>query len=167
MLYSATNVFQSPEAIELEYILGAVSEPGNERLIKAALTTDALGVTGNELDTLMLDDDAWNARLLQFQKYHQLWVERGFIQMLRTLLLEQGVRARLLSYPAGERRLTNILHLSELLHAMCVEHRLGITGTLKRLARTEAKSGYHALRTIRTAARERRKSGAHRDDPQE
>jgi exodeoxyribonuclease V beta subunit len=133
VLYSATNVFQSPEAIELEYILGAVSEPGNERLIKAALTTDALGVTGNELDTLMLDDDAWNARLLQFQKYHQLWVERGFIQMLRTLLLEQGVRERLLGYPAGERRLTNILHLSELLHAMCVEHRLGITGTLKRL----------------------------------
>jgi exodeoxyribonuclease V beta subunit len=133
VLYSTTNVFHSPEAIELEYILGAVSEPGNERLIKAALTTDALGVTGNELDTLMLDDDAWNARLLQFQKYHQLWVERGFIQMLRTLLLEQGVRARLLGYPAGERRLTNILHLSELLHAMCVEHRLGITGTLKRL----------------------------------
>jgi exodeoxyribonuclease V beta subunit len=134
VLYSATNVFQSPEAIELEYILGAVSEPGNERLIKAALTTETLGMTGNDLDTLMLDDEAWNARLLQFQKYHQLWVERGFIQMLRTLLLEQGVRPRLLSYPAGERRLTNILHLSELLHAMCVEHRLGITGTLKRLA---------------------------------
>ncbi len=134
VLYSTSNVFQSPEAIELEYILGAVSEPGNERLIKAALTTDTLGVTGNDLDTLMLDDAAWNARFLQFQKYHQLWVERGFIQMLRTMLLEQGVRSRLLSYPSGERRLTNILHLSELLHAMCVENRLGITGTLKRLA---------------------------------
>ncbi len=134
VLYSAANVFQSPEAIELEYILAAVSEPGNERLIKAALTTDTLGVTGNDLDALVPDEHAWDARLIQFQKYHQLWSERGFIQMLRTLLLEQGVRARLLSYPSGERRLTNILHLSELLHAICVEHRLGITGTLKRLA---------------------------------
>jgi exodeoxyribonuclease V beta subunit len=134
VLYSAANVFQSPEAIELEYILAAVSEPGNERLIKAALTTDTLGVTGDDLDALVLDDYAWEVRLIQFQKYHQLWSEKGFIQMLRTLLLEQGVRARLLSYPAGERRLTNILHLSELLHAMCVEHRLGITGTLKQLA---------------------------------
>src|SRR4029077_11241749 len=88
----------------------------------------------DDLDALVLDDHAWNARLIQFQKYHQLWSERGFIQMLRTLLLEQGVRARLLSYPAGEGRLTNILHLSELLLAMCVEHRLGMTGTLKRLA---------------------------------
>ena len=134
VLYSAANVFQSPEAIELEHILTAVSEPGNERLIKAALTTDTLGLTGDDLDALVLDDRAWDATLIQFQKYHRLWSEKGFIQMLRTLLLEQGVRARLLSYPAGERRLTNILHLSELLHAMCVEHRLGIAGTLKRLA---------------------------------
>jgi exodeoxyribonuclease V beta subunit len=114
--------------------LAAVSQPGNERLIKAALTTDTLGVTGDDLDALVLDDSAWDAKLIQFQKYHQLWSEKGFIQMWRTLLLEQSVRERLLSYPAGERRLTNVLHLSELLHAMCVENRLGITGTLKRLA---------------------------------
>jgi exodeoxyribonuclease V beta subunit len=134
VLYSAENVFKSEEAVELQYILAAVSEPGDERFIKAALTTDTLGVTGDELDALVLDDNAWDARLIQFQKYHQLWSERGFIQMLRTLFLEQGVRSRLLSYPAGERRLTNILHLSELLHGMCVEQRLGMTGTLKCLA---------------------------------
>ena len=134
VLYSAENVFKSQEAVALKYILTAVSEPGDERFIKAALTTDTLGVTGDDLDALVLDDHAWDARLIQFQKYHQLWGERGFIQMLRTLLLEQGVRSRLLSYPGGERRLTNILHLSELLHGMCVEQRLGMTGTLKCLA---------------------------------
>ena len=112
VLYSAANVFQSPEAIELEYILAAVSEPGNEKLIKAALTTDTLGLTGNELDTLVLDDRAWDAKLIQFQKYHQLWSEKGFIQMLRTLLLEQGVRARLLGYPS--RRATSDEHPSSL-----------------------------------------------------
>ena len=134
VLYSAENVFKSPEAVELEYILAAVSEPGDERFIKAALTTDTLGVSGDDLDALMLDDQAWDARLIQFQKYHQLWSEKGFIQMLRTLLQEQGVRSRLLSYPLGERRLTNVLQLSELLHGMCVEQRLGMTGTLKCLA---------------------------------
>ena len=50
VLYSADNVFKSEEAVELEYILAAVSEPGDERFIKAALTTDILGVTGDELD---------------------------------------------------------------------------------------------------------------------
>jgi exodeoxyribonuclease V beta subunit len=134
VLYSSANVFQSPEATELQYILAAVSEPGNEKLLKAALTTDTLGLTGNDLEALVLDDRAWDAKLIQFQKYHQLWSEKGFIQMLRSLLLEQGVRSRLLGYPAGERRLTNILHLSELLHGMCVEHGLGMTGTLKALS---------------------------------
>jgi exodeoxyribonuclease V beta subunit len=134
VLYSSANVFQSPEATELQYILAAVSEPGNEKLLKAALTTDTLGLTGNDLEALVLDDRAWDAKLIQVQKYHQLWSEKGFIQMLRSLLLEQGVRSRLLGYPAGERRLTNILHLSELLHGMCVEHGLGMTGMLKTLA---------------------------------
>jgi len=94
-----------------------VNEPGNERLIKAALTTDTLGVTGEDLDVLVLDDQAWEAKLIQFQKYHQLWSEKGFIQMLRTLLLEQGVRARLLSYPAGERLVPAVVRRLE-------EHRL-------------------------------------------
>jgi len=134
VLYSSANVFQSPEATQLQYILAAVSEPGNEKLLKAALTTDTLGLTGNDLEALVLDDRAWDSKLIQFQKYHQLWSEKGFIQMLRALLLEQGIRSRLLGYPAGERRLTNILHLSELLHGMCVEHGLGMTGTLKALA---------------------------------
>ena len=134
VLYGAANVFKSREAVELAYALAAVSEPGNERLIRAALTTDTLGLTGNELDVLVRDDRVWEARLIQFQKYHKLWRERGFIQMLRTLFLEQRVRARLLSYPAGERRLTNLLHLAELLHGMCLEQRLGMTGTIKCLS---------------------------------
>ena len=41
------------------------------------------------------------------------------------------VRRRLLSYPDGERRLTNFLHLAELLHTACVEHRLGMNGLMK------------------------------------
>jgi exodeoxyribonuclease V beta subunit len=53
--------------------------------------------------------------------------------MLRTVVTEQGVRSRLLSYLDGERRLTNLLHLGELLHRMCVEGQLGMTGLGKRL----------------------------------
>src|SRR5262249_46090138 len=55
-------------------------------------------------------------------------------QMLRTVVTEQGVRSGLLSYVDGERRLTNLLHLGELLHRMCIEGQLGMTGLSKRLA---------------------------------
>ena len=134
MLYSSANVFTSHEAREMRDLLAAVAQPGNEKFVRAALCTDALGRTGNELDALSRDDAAWEKELLRFQEHHQVWRERGFIQMLRQLAADHGVRQRLLGYPDGERRLTNFLHLSELLHAACVEHRLGMTGILKWLA---------------------------------
>ncbi len=134
VLYSSANVFTSPEADEMRNLLAAVAQPGNERLVRAALCTDALGRNGNEIDLLARDEDDWEREILRFQKHHEVWRERGFVQMLRQLAVEHGVRQRLLSYPDGERRLTNFLHLTELLHAACVEHRLGMTGILKWLA---------------------------------
>ena len=134
VLYSSASVFASREAGELRDVLAAVAQPGYEKFVRAALCTDALGSTGNDLDELSRDDSAWEAELLRFQKHHELWRDRGFIQMLRHLAIEQGVRQRLLSYPDGERRLTNFLHLAELLHGACAEQRLGMTGLLKWLA---------------------------------
>lgn len=134
VLYSSANVFTSHEAHEMRAVLAAAAEPGNEKLVRAALATDALGYNGNQLDQLARDDAAWEKELLRFQEYHQVWREHGFIRMLRQLALDHGVRRRLLAYRDGERRLTNFLHLSELLHAACVEHRLGMTGILKWLA---------------------------------
>ncbi len=134
VVYSSANVFASREAHELRDVLAAVAQPGHEKFVRAALSTDALGRTGNELDELSRDDTRWETELLRFQKHHEIWRDRGFIQMLRHLAVEHGVRQRLLSYPDGERRLTNFLHLGELLHAACVEQRLGIAGMLKWLA---------------------------------
>jgi exodeoxyribonuclease V beta subunit len=145
VLYSSTNVFTSHEAQEMRDVLAAAAEPGNEKLVRAALSTDALGYSGNQLDELTRNEAAWETELLRFQEYHQVWREDGFIRMLRQLALEHGVRRRLLAYRDGERRLTNFLHLSELLHAACVEHRLGMTGILKWLAQ-EMQAGNTAPR---------------------
>ena len=134
VLYSSANVFTSREARELRDLLAAVVQPGNEKLVRAALCTDALGRTGNQIDEMSRDDAAWERELLRFQKDHAIWREHGFIQMLRHLASTHGVRPRLLGYPDGERRLTNFLQLIELLHTACVEHQLGMTGILKWLA---------------------------------
>ena len=131
VLYSSANIFGSHEARELRDVLAAVAQPSYEKFVRAALCTDALGRTGNDLDAFTRDDRAWEIEVLRFQKHHQTWRERGFIQMLRQLSAEHGVRRRLLSYPDGERRLTNFLHLAELLHTACTEHRLGMNGVLK------------------------------------
>src|SRR5437764_12152918 len=63
------------------------------------------------------------------------WRDQGFVQMMRELLVREKVRSRLLRWRDGERRLTNVLHLIELLNAACVENRFGIDGLIKWLAR--------------------------------
>ena len=131
VLYSSANVFLTEEARELRDVLAAVAQPSYDKFVRAALCTDALGRTANDLDAFAHDDTAWETELLRFQKHYEIWRERGFIQMLRQLAVEHGVRRRLLSYPDGERRLTNFLHLAELLHGGCVEHQLGMNGVLK------------------------------------
>ena len=131
VLYSSANIFVTDEARELRDVLAAVAQPGYEKYVRAALCTDVLGRSGNDLDALTRDDAAWEKELLGFQEHHQRWRDHGFIQMLRHLSAKEGVRRRLLGFPDGERRLTNFLHLTELLHRACVDHRLGMNGLLK------------------------------------
>ena len=52
VLYSSANVFTTHEAREMRALLAAAVQPGNEKLVRAALCTDALGFTGNEIDAL-------------------------------------------------------------------------------------------------------------------
>jgi exodeoxyribonuclease V beta subunit len=131
VLYSAENLFDSREALEVERVLTAVAEPNGQELLKAALATDMMGLSGEALDILTKNATRWEEWTLRFKKYHDLWKQRGFIQAFRLLLLEEQVLVRLMSLDEGERRSTNVLHLSEVLHRASIERRLGMSGLLK------------------------------------
>ncbi len=134
VLYSRDNLFTSDEVMEIELVLQAIADPSNENLIKAALTTDMLGVSGNELYQLMNDDRAWQQYLSRFQNYNELWQNVGFIQMYHSFLLNEQVQTRLLNYPDGERRLTNILHLAEILQQLTIKQQLSMGGVCQWLS---------------------------------
>jgi exodeoxyribonuclease V beta subunit len=57
----------------------------------------------------------WEARVEQLKALHGSWQRQGVLAMLRRFIHELGLPARLLREPGGERRLTNLLHLAELL----------------------------------------------------
>ncbi|WP_069472446.1 exodeoxyribonuclease V subunit beta [Candidatus Marithrix sp. Canyon 246] len=134
VLYSRDNLFTSDEVVEIELVLQAIADPSNENLIKAALTTDMLGVSGNELYQLMNDDRAWQQYLSRFQEYNYQWQNVGFIQMYHSFLLKEQVQTRLLNYPDGERRLTNILHLAEILQELTMKQQLSMGGVCQWLS---------------------------------
>ena len=124
VLLSDGSVFASDEAAELRTVLSAIVEPARHGLLRAALATALFARSAAEIDALTADEHAWENWLLRFQGWNELWRSAGFMRMFRTLLRDCGVRPRLLSCPHGERALTNLLHLSELLHQAASEQRL-------------------------------------------
>ncbi|MBI5559074.1 MAG: exodeoxyribonuclease V subunit beta [Deltaproteobacteria bacterium] len=113
---SMESLFATWEAAELQRVLAAVAEPGNGQRLRSALATDMLGGTCGAIVTLEQDEKSWSRWYSSFLRYHDCWRENGLAAMLRLLLAEHHVRVRLLRFGDGERRLTNILHLGEVLH---------------------------------------------------
>ncbi|MFL6637544.1 MAG: 3'-5' exonuclease [Paraburkholderia graminis] len=76
----------------------------------------------------------------RFSRYRMLWHERGFAVMWRTLMRELRVAQRLVAAPDGERRLTNVNHLAELVQARAATQP-GIAPTLRWLAAQRTQGG--------------------------
>jgi exodeoxyribonuclease V beta subunit len=114
-LSDKNSIFASGEAKEMLLVLRACAEPKQESHLKAALATSILGLPLTRLDLLNRDEVAWEAEIDRFCRYRRIWRQRGVLPMIRALLQEFGVPARLMPNPGGERSLTNLLHLSELL----------------------------------------------------
>jgi exodeoxyribonuclease V beta subunit len=131
VLYSSGSIFDSPEAVEMETILSSIVEPANERRFRAALVTDIMGVPGEDLNFSENEPAWWEPCLARFREYFQVWQRHGFIRMFRLFLTKEKIKERLLSFPDGERRLTNMLHLSEILHQVSSEKKQGMFGILK------------------------------------
>ena len=127
------SIFTSHEAAELARVLGAVAEPTNEIVLRTALATDMLGGNCRLLIELEQDEERWGRQFEKFLGFHQLWREKGFMAMFSRLLRQKNVRRRLLCFTDGERRLTNVLHLGEVLHRYETEERLSIAALLIRL----------------------------------
>ncbi len=142
VVLSRARVLESSEAAEMLALLQALATPTFEPAVRAALATTALGFTAADLATL--PDARWEQLLETFLRRHLRWQADGFFPAFRALLVEEGVRPRLLSLPDGERRLTNLLHLAELLHHAASAQRLGPAALVRWLAmqmHADAESG--------------------------
>jgi exodeoxyribonuclease V beta subunit len=124
------SVFESREAEELQRVLETVVNPTDARALRTALATELIGVTAADLVRMETDDREWEAWVHDFRQWNELWSHKGFVQMFRALMVRRGVQERLLSLTDGERRMTNVLHLMELLHTAARTQHLGPTGLL-------------------------------------
>jgi len=114
-------VFESPVALDLLLWLRACAEPQREALVRSALSSWSLSLNYSELEQLLQDELLWEQQLARFASYQQLWQQQGVLVMLWQLMRDFGVAEFLQQQNSGERLLTDILHLAELLQQRSME----------------------------------------------
>lgn len=121
--YSQDSVFETEEALQLRQILSAVNNPADEALICTALATDLFGLDARALYDIRQDRLAWSALGEEIEEYRTLWSHAGITAMFQRLLANRQAVSRLVGMSGGERKLTNFLHLVELLQEASSRYR--------------------------------------------
>ncbi|MCG8707250.1 exodeoxyribonuclease V subunit beta [Brenneria sp. 4F2] len=114
-LSNRDSVFTTPEARDILWLLQAALTPEQERTLRSAMATALMGLDAPAVDALSRSETAWDALVDEFADYRSLWRQRGVLPMLRALMSRHQLAENLLASADGERRLTDVLHLGELL----------------------------------------------------
>lgn len=114
-LSNRDSVFETLEAQEMLWLLQAVLAPERESTLRSALASAMMGLNARDIDALNNDEDAWDNVVEEFAHYRERWQKRGVMAMLRELMAKRQIAENMLATAGGERRLTDILHISELL----------------------------------------------------
>ena len=114
-LSNRDSVFNCAEAMDLYRILQAVQEPTDERALRGALASRLLALDVTALNRLNEEESVWEAAVQEFSEYRECWQRLGVLPMLHRLIHRRQLAVLLLQQMGGERRLTDLLHLGELL----------------------------------------------------
>ncbi|HHI68048.1 MAG TPA: hypothetical protein ENJ97_01845, partial [Planctomycetes bacterium] len=138
VLLGTASVFDTVEAEEVERLLGALVEPTRRRTLTAALATGIFGKRAADLASLAEDARAWEREVERFTRWRKEAGERGFLAVFLEILSQGDVLDSVLGERRGERRLTNLRHLGELLDRASRERHLGLQGLAGWLGRMRA-----------------------------
>lgn len=142
----ATNVFTSEAGHIWEQLLSACEQP-NSRTVRRLALTPIIGMTFADL--VSADDDTVNALATRVRTWSQM--ASNSIADLSQALDAHGITARLLTTLGGDRLVTDLQHIGQLLHAAQRRHRLGIAGVRHWLA-LQRDAGAEASRRLETDA---------------
>ncbi|MFK7966410.1 MAG: UvrD-helicase domain-containing protein [Burkholderiaceae bacterium] len=113
---SRDSVLVADEATDLLRVLTAIADPADDRAVRGALTTTLLGFSVDDLQNMDSTPGIWDRRFAAFLSCRQAWPRDGVQACLQDLLFGFFDRASaLVALPDGERRMTNLLHLIDVL----------------------------------------------------
>ena len=109
------NIFAGEVARELALVLYAVLHADDDQAVRGALATTLLGATLEQFHAWQAQPAAFERELERFEAWRALVRSRGVLALVGELLAARATA--LLALPEGERVLTDLRHLGELLAA--------------------------------------------------
>jgi exodeoxyribonuclease V beta subunit len=123
VLAGAGSVFETDAATDWLRLLEALERPASSARAHAAALTAFLGWSAERVAEA--DDDAWEEVHGTLHRWAQLLRDRGVAALAERAMLTQRIPARVLATTNGERALTDLRHVGELLHVAAMEQALG------------------------------------------
>jgi exodeoxyribonuclease V beta subunit len=125
VINGAGSVFGTEPALEWLRLLEAIERPSNPPRARAAALTPMFGWTAE--DVAAADDEAEEQLFRQLHHWARVLRDKGVAALMEAVTLEQKLPRRVLAMVDGERRMTDLRHVGELLHAAAMTEQMGAT----------------------------------------
>jgi exodeoxyribonuclease V beta subunit len=127
--YGAGSVFATEIAREWLVLLESLERPAELARARSAALTCFVGWDAQQLARAGDDPDGreWEDIHRQLHDWSRVLRLRGVAALLESIVVSQDLAARVLAGPDGERRMTDLRHVAQLLHATASAEQLGTT----------------------------------------
>jgi exodeoxyribonuclease V beta subunit len=123
VINGAGSVFGTPAAREWLRLLEALEQPQSSVRARAATMTSFMGWSAERVATA--GEEEWEDVHRRLHAWAALLRRRGLASLTETITLIERLPGRVLGFTDGERRLTDLRHVGQLLHSAASAERLG------------------------------------------
>jgi exodeoxyribonuclease V beta subunit len=125
VINGAGSVFATPSAPDWLRLLESIERPASTLRARTAALTPFLGWDAERIASAPEQD--WEEVHRRLHHWSRVLRESGVAALVETIMLGEDLPARMLACTDGERRLTDIRHLAQLLFRTASAERLGVT----------------------------------------
>ena len=139
VINGAGSVFGTPSAGDWLRLLEALERPTSSPRARGAALTPFLGWSAERVAAA--GEFEWEAVYRRLHDWARVLRTRGVASLMEVVTLAEGLPDRVLATTEGERRLTDLRHVGELLHAAATTEQLGTTALVAWLRRRISEAG--------------------------
>ncbi len=125
VINGAGSVFGTASARDWLRLLEAIDRPATASRARAAALTPFIGWSAGRIATA--SEEEWEGVHRRLHRWNRVLRDRGVAELTESIMIGEDLAARVLAGVDGERRLTDVRHLAQLLHRAAAAERLGPT----------------------------------------